>query len=453
MACSGGAPAAEAAHDGLPAETGSVAEAAAAGDAADHSSRASRVAGSCGGGEEAAGKAEAAAADDASDGPVADAPTPDGVLLKTRNSSESEAREKARALRKPASALRPALPNPFAVAAAAGVQLEAPACTRTGGPAGAPRRLTGLARFRAPVRPSATGKLESFDRRIGRAAYALQEVALHSEPPGAGGSRASYLPAWLSAPLARPHRDSRDSRDSGSTGATTPADPISPSSTGSPTSAARPPLEPGALKRIHTAPLPGMRTRSGSAPPPCTRSASVGLDEAAAAAVAALADARPMLLVLGGGGAPHQGALPFSDGGEPQGSGLADGATRALARRLELTGHAGGPSGGALQGLGYPSLPAQPPPLAAHPVSFAPFPSGAAADNGAAAAGGPPRRRRSFPTLASFPSLFSGRASGRRASLQPRMSSATDLSSGARCSAQAARHAFAVTRESHFASR
>lgn len=54
--------------------------------------------------------------------------------------------------------------------------------------------LTGLLRYRAPVQPLQNGKLESFDRKIGRAANALR-VRIHpsqSWPIGSSGSPALF---------------------------------------------------------------------------------------------------------------------------------------------------------------------------------------------------------------------------------------------------------------------
>ncbi|BDA44397.1 probable phosphoinositide phosphatase SAC1 at N-terminal half [Coccomyxa sp. Obi] len=52
--------------------------------------------------------------------------------------------------------------------------------------------LTGLLRYRAPIQPLQSGKLESFDRKIGRAANALREVRLDTALPAK-----SYFPSWM----------------------------------------------------------------------------------------------------------------------------------------------------------------------------------------------------------------------------------------------------------------
>ncbi len=208
-------------------------------------------------------------------------------------------------------AKRPDVVNPFAAAAAAGDAARAAAAAAAG--AG---RASGLARFRAPVRPAPTGKLESFDRRIGRAANALQEVQLTSEAPrsdygGAGARAAAYLPSWLAAPLGG-RGGRRDSADyASSTSASTPAPPAGLGGPASPPArAASTPLAPARppLHRPRAAP-PSARARSGSAPAPGAPG-SAALEAAAAAAAAAVAaaaacaaPAAPALLVLGGGGA------------------------------------------------------------------------------------------------------------------------------------------------------
>lgn len=323
---------------------------------------------------------------------------------------------------------RLAVVNPFAVAAIAGAGNEGGVSRELAGLEKADSaegpRVSGLARFRAPMRPPATGKLESFDRRIGRGANALQEVQLHSDARAAGaGAGRSYLPAWLSAPLGG-GRSRRDSADSGSTTPATTAGAASPTSADLPTgsaSAARPPL--------YKLPMasPSMRSRSGSAPPPGTHW-SAEIDAAAAAAAAAIV-AAPALVVLGSGGSEallRRRSVGANDLPYPTLHGearpLAECMQRALARRLDLNGEGGGPGGGSLEGLRR--LSARAPPLFAssHPVSFAPFPTGAAGDAGGGgggegategAGGGQapnlPRRRRSFPALTSIPSLFLSR--------------------------------------------
>ncbi|KAK9845465.1 hypothetical protein WJX81_007167 [Elliptochloris bilobata] len=122
-----------------------------------------------------------------------------------------------------------------------------------------------------------------------------------------------------------------------------------------------------------------------------------------------------------------------------EGQGSEGGVQGALS---DLLSHRRSPSLAAGLGYGpeYGSM--QPPAFAPHPVSFAPFPTSNAAGTasglagggagGGGGVGGVPRRRRSFPTLASLPSLFSARVGGRRTGLPPRMNSASDLASGAK---------------------
>ncbi|KAK9915535.1 hypothetical protein WJX75_000406 [Coccomyxa subellipsoidea] len=71
-------------------------------------------------------------------------------------------------------------------AAAAVAEVEEEAAGNGGG------YLTGLLRYRAPMSPPQNGKLESFDRKIGRAANALREVRLDSALPAK-----SYFPSWM----------------------------------------------------------------------------------------------------------------------------------------------------------------------------------------------------------------------------------------------------------------
>ena len=133
--------------------------------------------------------------------------------------------------------------------------------------------------------------------------------------------------------------------------------------------------------------------------------------------------------------------------------------SRALARRLDLSGKPSGPGGGALVRL---SLPAAAPALDPNPVSFAPFPAAGAGGragepgahaglgDGAEPGAGLPPRRRSFPTLAALPSLFMSRTGGGRPGALPqqRPGSAHDLghAAGARPRAVAPRAAWARPR-------
>ncbi|CAL5218518.1 g205 [Coccomyxa viridis] len=69
-----------------------------------------------------------------------------------------------------------------------------------------PSKVSGLTKYRAPTAPLQRSKLESFDRKIGRATNSLKEVRLQEAQP----SR-SYLPSWISKPLQRSRQPSYDS--------------------------------------------------------------------------------------------------------------------------------------------------------------------------------------------------------------------------------------------------